>query len=497
MSQFFQPAFSARTQHFLDRANNVPLINGINSALSGPTSNIIDPSTGAFIATLNTASASDVDRAVAAARQSFTDGRWRNLPASQREYALHRLADLIEKHADELAEIEAINSGKIMHLVRDIDIAEAVLELRYIAGWPSRLNGLNLTTSNRLPSQLHAFSRYEAIGVSALITPWNSPLLMSILKLAPALAAGCSLVLKPAELTPLTTLRLAELIADAGIPAGVVNIIHGGPDVGRALVNHPDIDKIAFTGSTATGKSIARSAAERLARVTLELGGSAPVIIMPDADLEAAAIGAGRAAFFNNGQSCVAGVRLYVHASIYNQISERLIATAQTLKLGAALSPETEMGPLISAAHRDKVMRLIHDAEHAGANRLAGGEIVGDAGYFLSPTVMSVPQGRHPFSQEEVFGPVVTITPFESSDEAIQMANATPYGLAASLWSQDLSTMHTMSQAIRAGVVWGNCHGVFDPALPFGGYKLSGIGREQGLHGILNYMEHKTTAFAL
>ncbi|MDB5683233.1 MAG: betaine-aldehyde dehydrogenase [Sphingomonas bacterium] len=494
-----QPDFSEKVRGFLNRETQL-LIDGKWVASTGSkTVETHDPSTGKLLANLVDATDEDVNRAVAAARRAFDDGRWTGMPSAQRERIILRLADLIEQHAEELAELEAIDNGKPHFFASHVDIPNAIAQFRYQAGWATKLNGGHSAPSSAPEGAFHAYVRREPLGVAALIVPWNFPLLMAALKLAPALAAGCTMILKPAEQTSLTALRLGDLFQEAGLPDGVVNILTGlGETVGDALVRHPDVDKVAFTGSTNVGKIITRTAADTLKRVTLELGGKSPVIMMPDVDMEQATGGAANAIFFNAGQVCVAGSRLYAHRSIFDKLVEGVASAASKLKLGPSLHSDSQMGPLVSSEQRDRVLSYIESARTQGASILTGGQGHSDHdGYFVQPTVIADVNRDMKVMREEIFGPVVCATRFDDLDEVARHANDSEFGLAASVWTKDVSVMHKLAAKVKAGTIWGNCHSMIDASLPFGGYKQSGTGREQGLEGVMNYTETKTVIIAL
>jgi phenylacetaldehyde dehydrogenase len=493
-----QPPYSAAVAKTLQRKPAL-LIDGKWIA---PTSkdgvDVIDPSTGRKVSEIADASAADCDAAVKAARRAFDDGRWTGLAPVARERLVNRLADLIEAHADELAELEAIDNGKPKKTAAMVDIPFSVAALRYMAGWITKIRGEQGDPSSAPSGAFHAYVRREPIGVAVQITPWNFPLIMATAKIAPALAAGCTLVLKPAEQTSLTALRLGDLVLEAGFPAGVVNIVTGrGATAGDALTRHPGVDKIAFTGSTAVGKTINRIATDTLKRVTLELGGKSPMIVMPDVDIPSAASGAASAIFFNSGQVCIAGSRLFAHRSVFDKLTEAVVESAQGWRLGPALHPESMMGPLVSEVQQKRVMGYIEQGRKAGASVLTGGEAPAVDGYYVEPTVLVDVNPSMSVVREEIFGPVVVVQRFDDVDSVIAQANDTDYGLAASVWTKDLSVMHKVAARLKAGTVWGNCHLMTDYALPFGGFKQSGVGRENGQMGIDAYTETKTVLIAL
>ncbi len=491
---------SEATNRFLDAPKRILIGGQWVDAQEDGTLDVHDPATGEIFAKVPAGTASDVDRAVSAARRAFEDGEWPQMRPAQRERLLLRLADLVEREARSLAEIESLDNGKSVVLAQHVDMAMAVDFLRYMAGWATKIEGSTHDVSIPFIPQAKyfAFTRKEPVGVVGAIIPWNFPLLMAAWKIGPALAAGCTVVLKPAEETPLTALRLGELIGEAGLPAGVVNIVTGlGPTAGASLCAHPGVDKIAFTGSTEVGKLVQRAAGERLTRVSLELGGKSPVIVLDDADPVQAAAGAANAIFFNQGQVCTAGSRLYVQRKAFDRVVDELAAIAGKMKLGPGLDPSSELGPLVSDTQRDRVCGYIEYGVAQGAKIAAGGRRVGERGYFVQPTVLTNARQDMRVVQEEIFGPVVVALPFDDADEAVRLANDTMYGLGASIWSNDLARVHRMIPRIKAGTVWVNCHSMLDSSLPFGGFKQSGIGREMGRAALDLFTETKSVLMAL
>lgn len=457
-----------------------------------------DPSCGKEVSRIVDASDKDVDRAVAAARAAFDDGRWSNLPPMVRDRTMHRLADLLEAHADEFAELEAIDNGKPKGMAGAVDIPGAISQIRFMAGWASKVGGETTAPYTMPAGTVFSYTVKEPVGVCAQIVPWNFPLLMACLKIAPALAAGCTIVLKPAEQTSLTALRLADLVAEAGFPAGVLNIITGnGHTAGDRMVKHPDVDKVAFTGSTEIGKLINKNATDTMKRVTLELGGKSPVVVMPDVDVASTAPGVAGAIFFNAGQVCVAGSRLYAHRSVFDKVLEGMAETASFWAPRASLDPEAHMGAIISKEQHDKVMGYIEAGKRDGASVAMGGDAPSGNGYFVNPTILVDVNPQMSVVREEIFGPVVVAQRFDDLDEVAKSANDTAFGLGAGIWTKDVATMHKLAAKIKSGTVWGNCHAMIDTALPFGGYKESGIGREQGKAGIDAYLETKTVIIQL
>ena len=498
ISTFVQPEYSAAAKRALARKPALFINNEWVSSTHDATLAVEDPSTGREVGRIVDASNADVDRAVAAARAAFDDGRWSNLPPKARERALNKLADLIEAHAAEFAELEAIDNGKPVGFATMIDVPGSVDHLRYMAGWASKIGGEVLDPLGLPRGQVFSYVSRQPVGVAVQIIPWNFPLIMATLKISPALAAGCTLVLKPAEQTSLTALRMADFVAEAGVPPGVINIITGnGHTAGDRLVKHPDVDKVAFTGSTEVGKIINRNATETLKRVTLELGGKSPVIVMPDVNVDEVAPAAAGSVFFNAGQICVAGSRLFAHRSIFDRMLEGVAKASAFWRPRPSLDPQAHMGPLVSKEQMDRVMGYIEKGKREGASVAVGGNAAAANGYYVNPTVLVDVKPSMSVVREEIFGPVLVAQRFDTLDEVAKAANDTSYGLAAGIWTRDVSTMHKLAAKLKAGTVWGNCHAVIDPALPFGGFKQSGIGREQGREGIEAYTEIKTVIIQL
>jgi len=451
----------------------------------------LDPATGETIATLAAGTPEDVAAAVIAARTAFADGRWRHLTPSARGQILWRIAERIDAHGGFLAELETLDGGKPYAAALGADVHAAAECFRYYAGMCTKIEGRTREIS--APGRYHCYTVLEPAGVCGLIVPWNGPLAIGAWKLAPALAAGCTVVLKPPEQASLSLVALGELLSEAGLPPGVVNIVTGqGASVGAALAAHPDVDRISFTGSTATARSIIAAASGNLKKLTLELGGKSPAIVFADADLDAAAEGVADGIFGNAGQVCVASSRLYVERSVYEPFLEALAGKAQALRVGAGFDPATQMGPLISAAHRNHVHALVSKGLAEGGRIVAGGEPMTGPGFFYPPTVVADTTADMTVVREEIFGPVLSAMPFDSEEQAVAAANASPYGLAGSVWTRDLSRGHRVISEIRAGIVWINCHGLPDPAMPFGGYRQSGWGRELGPEALESFQERKS-----
>ncbi|HZO72190.1 MAG TPA: aldehyde dehydrogenase family protein [Ktedonobacteraceae bacterium] len=462
-------------------------------AASGKTFETYNPSTGEVLARVAEGDAEDINRAVAAARKAFESGPWPKLTPAQRGRLLWKLSDLIEQHAEELAQLETLDNGKPIKYSKAADIPLTVEHFRYFAGWATKLEGNTIPVS--IPN-MFTYTLREPVGVVGQIIPWNFPIQMAAWKLAPALACGNTVILKPAEQTPLSALRLGELILEAGFPEGVVNIVPGfGETAGAALSAHPDVDKIAFTGSTEVGKKILQASVGNLKRVTLELGGKSPNIIFPDADLKYAIRGAITAIFFNQGQVCTAGSRMFVHKSVYDQVVDGLSNMAKGMKIGHGIDPSTDLGPLVSQEQLERVTGYIETGKREGARTATGGaRAEGEhlTGYFVQPTVFDDVKDEMTIAREEIFGPVVVALPFEDIEEVAARANKSIYGLAAGVWTSDVKKVHRMASALKAGVVWANTYNQFDAAAPFGGYKQSGYGREMG-HAVLDaYTQTKT-----
>jgi len=478
--------------------NPLMLIDGKQvPAVSGKTFPVYNPATGGVIANVPEGDKADVDLAVSAARRAFDERRWTRISPSERGRILWRIADLIERDLEELAELESIDNGKPYAVARVADLPLAVDMFRYMGGWATKISGRTLPLS--AGHDFHSYTLREPIGVVAQIIPWNFPLLMAAWKLGPALATGCTIILKVAEETPLSGLRLAELCQEAGIPDGVVNVLTGfGETCGAPLAAHPQVDKVAFTGSTEVGKLIVKAAANDLKKVTLELGGKSPNIILEDADLDSAIPGAANAIFFNQGQCCCAGSRLFVHQKHYDKVVEGITEFAKGIRVGPGLDTRTQMGPLVSQIQLDRVSGFLRSGADEGARALCGGRQVEGAGYFVEPTVLVDTSNDMKVYREEIFGPVVTASPFKDADaDLLRRANDTTYGLAAGIYTRDIGKAHRIANRLRAGTVWINCYNIFDAALPFGGYKQSGWGREMGHDALNNYLETKAICAGL
>jgi aldehyde dehydrogenase (NAD+)/phenylacetaldehyde dehydrogenase len=480
---------SPRIDDFLKGVKKLYINGQWVEALTGRTFLTVNPASGEKLADVAEAGPGDIDAAVKAAREAFDHGPWSKMGTAERSRLIYKLADLMEEHKQELAELETLDNGKPLRETMNADVPLAIEHFRYFAGWSTKIVGQTIPVQGNFFN----YTRHESLGVVGQIIPWNFPLLMAAWKLGAALAAGCTIVLKPAEQTPLSALYLAKLIEEAGFPRGVVNVVPGfGQTAGAPLTDHPLVDKIAFTGSTPVGKAIMRKASDSLKRVTLELGGKSPNIILPDADLSKAVPGALMGIMFNQGQVCCAGSRLYVQKKLYDNVVADLVSLTKDIKQGNGLLQETTMGPLISKQQQNRVKGYIDKGIEEGAEVLAGGNIPFDKGYFVSPTIFADVDHSMTIAKEEIFGPVVAAMPFDDLDDLIEKANDSDFGLAAGVWTQDIKKAHYLAHRVKAGTVWVNCYNVFDAASPFGGYKQSGIGREMGSYALENYTEVKS-----
>ena len=494
MATAVAPQMHSRVQEFVGKPRKMFIDGKWVEAASGKTFPSYNPATGEVMAKVAEGDREDIDRAVKAARKAFESSKWPRMTASQRGQLIWKLGDLIEQHLEEFAQLESLDNGKPLAVARVADVPLAVDLFHYMAGWATKIEGNTIPFSPKF----FAYTRREPVGVVGQIIPWNFPLLMAAWKLGPALATGCTVVLKPAEQTPLSALLLAELIAEAGFPDGVVNVVPGyGETAGAALAAHPDVDKIAFTGSTEVGRLIVQAATGNLKKVSLELGGKSPNIVFDDADMKSTISGAASAIFFNHGQCCCAGSRLYVEKDQFDNVVSGVADEAKKIKVGPGFEPDTGMGPLVSKEQLDRVTGYLEAGFKEGAEAVVGGHKMPGGGYFVEPTVMVKTNPDMKVVREEIFGPVVCAMPFSDEDKLVAEANQSEYGLAAAVWTSDIKKAHRIANKLRAGTVWINCYNVFDAALPFGGYKQSGWGREMGHEVLEMYTEVKTVCAQL
>jgi phenylacetaldehyde dehydrogenase len=488
------PTIDPKASSFVSKTGKILIGGKWQDAASGKTFDTYNPATGEVLARVAEGDREDIDRAVKAARKAFEESAWATMTASERGKLMWKLADLLEKNLEEFATLESLDNGKPLTIARAADVPLAVDLFRYMAGWATKIEGATFPISVPYApgAKFFAYTKREPVGVVGQIIPWNFPLLMAAWKLGPALATGNTVVLKPAEQTPLTAIRLGELFAEAGFPDGVVNIVPGfGETAGAALAAHPDVDKIAFTGSTEVGKLILQAASGNLKKVSLELGGKSPNVVFADSDVKGAIRGAASAIFFNHGQCCCAGSRLFIEQPIFDQVVEGVAEQAKKIKVGSGLEADTQMGPLVSSEQLDRVCGFLESGFSEGAKAVTGGKKHGDKGYFVEPTVLVNTNDKMKVIREEIFGPVVAAIPFKDLNEVTTRANDSIYGLAAGIWTKDISKAHRLAEKIRAGTVWINCYNIFDAALPFGGYKQSGWGREMGKDSLELYTEVK------
>lgn len=456
---------------------------------------LLNPATGEALAQVELADLREVDAIVKSAHRAFSSGSWSNLAPSERERTLLRFADLVEAHGEELAQLETLNQGKSIHLSRAIEVGASVNYMRYMAGWATKIEGQTLDVSIPMPAnaRFNAYTRREPAGVVAGIVPWNFPMMIALWKVIPALACGCTVIIKPADETPLTALRLAELAIEAGIPAGVFNVLIGrGAEVGPALVSHPLVNKVSFTGSTAVGKQVGIAALQNMTRFTLELGGKNPMLLLEDADIDKAVAGAVGGGLLNQGQVCAAASRIYVPAQQYTRFVEALSAQVAGMSIGAGMDPTAQVNPLVSKKQQNSVLNYLDIARREGARFATGGQPVDLPGYFVAPTVLADVRQSMTSAQEEIFGPVLSVVSYDTLDNALQMVNDSRYGLTASIWSNDLGRVMDLIPKVEAGTVWVNNHVPVDPNLPFGGFKQSGMGREFGRSAIEGFTELKS-----
>ena len=487
---------SEATQRFLSKPQKMFIAGAWVDASDGATAEVMEPSTEAALTRIPMGTAADLDRAVEAARAQFDGGAWSQLKPLERERLLHRLADLIEANGDELAEIESVDMGKSVAQARAVDIQGTIDTFRYFAGWASKIHGRTVAPS--LPGNYLAYTRKEPVGVVGVIVPWNFPLQTMAWKLGAALAVGCTVVVKPAELTSLSALRFAELVQESGIPDGVVNIVTGrGSVVGAAMSSHPGIDKLSFTGSTPVGCTVGKAALDQMKRLTLELGGKSPVIVFADADLKAAAQAVANGVFFNSGQVCDAGTRAYIHSSVYAEFLRELADYTASLKMAPGLDEDCFISPLVSRQQQERVQAYIETGKAEGAELYFGGEAVEGPGFYVQPTIFANCRNDMRIVQEEIFGPVLVTAPFDDEEEVVTLANDSPFGLAAAIYSNDLGRVHNLIPRLRAGSVYVNAHSTLDPSMPFGGYKQSGYGKDLGSEQLDFLLETKAVWITL
>lgn len=493
-------ALRTRAKDILFKDHSLLLGETDDFAVGQPKIEVVDPTNQVLVGTVPAVDAVQVDQVVRAARAAFDTGPWPRMTPGERERLILKLADLVERDADIIAEIEAVESGRIIGAVRAFDSDLAVATLRFMAGWATKLDGrtINLSVPYAPGFRSSASTRLEPVGVVAAITPWNVPFCQAAWKVAPALAAGCVVVLKPSEVTPLGALHLAKLAREAGIPKDVVNVVTGtGSEAGRALVSHSGVDKISFTGSTKVGREIGQVAAQSFKKVTLELGGKSPMIILPDADLETAIPGAAMGIFANHGQNCCAGSRLFVHRDVHDEVVQGIAEIARATVLGPSLQADAHMGPLVSKTQQERVLSFINHAQNTGVEIAAGGKALGGDGAYVEPTVLTHVKDNNRVAREEIFGPVLSVFSFETDEEAITRANDSEYGLGASVWTRDVNQVHAYMSALKAGTVWVNVHNILDVALPFGGLKNSGTGHDLGKEAVLANCNTKASVIAL
>ncbi|MCE3028107.1 aldehyde dehydrogenase [Salinicola sp. DM10] len=483
-------------QDFLARATGSFIDGGFLQ--EGRAFEVLDPSTGQALTTLHEGDRALADRAVALTKESFEDGRWSGLTPAARERILLRFADLVEAHTEELAQLETLNQGKSINISRGVDVGFSVDFIRYMAGWATKLEGSTRDVSIGMPegARFNVYTLRQPLGVVAAIVPWNFPMMIALWKLVPALAAGCTVVLKPASETPLSVLRLAELALEAGVPKGVFNVVLGsGSVVGTRLAEHPDVKKVTFTGSTEVGKVVGHAAVEHMAHFSLELGGKNPMLVLEDADLEKAVNGALMGGLFNQGQVCAAASRFYVHRSIHDAFCAQMAGAVDTMQAGPGMDPQAQVNPLVSKRQQESVRGYLDRAREQGATIHIGNDVPAE-GFYVSPAIISGADHAMEVAREEVFGPVLTVIPFDDEEDALRMVNDSELGLAASLWTNDLSKAMALTPRIEAGTVWVNTHVTLDPAMPFGGLKMSGLGKEFGPEAVNAYTELKSVCIA-